>query len=128
MAAQLIESMSDTWRPTDYRDTYTGRLNELIESKRTGGEFTPTDEAPEPTNVIDLVAALQASIDRSSATRSSRRGTGAASEPNRERQTPARPGTTTKSSAKKSSVKKAVGKKAVGKKAPARKSVPRKAS
>jgi DNA end-binding protein Ku len=118
MATQLIESMSDRWRPTDYRDTYTGRLNELIESKRTGGEFTPTDEAPEPTNVVDLVAALQASIDRSSGTRSARSRTSAADKPKRGRQTPARPGTTAKSRAKKT----------VGKKAPAKKSVPGKAS
>ena len=118
MATQLIESMSDTWRPSDYRETYTGRVNELIESKRTGGEFTPTDEAPEPTNVIDLVAALQASIDRSAATRSSRSGKRAAAKPNGERQTRARHGTTAKSGAKKT----------VGRKAPAKKSAPSKAS
>jgi DNA end-binding protein Ku len=125
MATQLIESMSDRWRPTDYRDTYTGRLNELIESKRTGGEFTPTDEAPEPTNVVDLVAALRASIDRSTGTRSASSGTSAADKPDRGRQTPARPGTTAKS---RTVGKKAPAKKTVGNKAPAKKSVPGKTS
>jgi DNA end-binding protein Ku len=123
MATQLIDSMSGTWRPSDYGDTYTGRINDLIASKHTGGQFTPTDEAPEPTNVIDLVAALQASIDRSFATRSSRSGKRAAAKPSSERQTRARPGATAKSSVKKSSVKKTV-----AKKAPAKKSPPRKAS
>jgi DNA end-binding protein Ku len=63
MAAQLIEAMSGPWKPEDYRDTYTDRVNDLIEAKRKDQAVTVTDEAPAPTNVIDLTRALQASLD-----------------------------------------------------------------
>jgi DNA end-binding protein Ku len=33
MARQLIESMTGPWRPSDYRDTYTDRVNKLIEAR-----------------------------------------------------------------------------------------------
>jgi DNA end-binding protein Ku len=74
MAAQLIESMSDPWRPGDYRDTYTERVNDLIESKRKGHEVTAADQASEATNVVDLMTALQASVDAAR----TRRGTSSA--------------------------------------------------
>jgi DNA end-binding protein Ku len=63
MATQLIESMSGPWRPGDYHDTYTDRVNALIDSKRNGEEFEPSDAAPDATNVVDLMDALQRSVD-----------------------------------------------------------------
>ena len=63
MARQLVESMSGPWSPTDYRDTYTDRVNELIEAKKNDEEFQPADEPPAATNVSDLTAALRASVD-----------------------------------------------------------------
>jgi DNA end-binding protein Ku len=62
MAQELIGSMSGQWRPGDYRDTYTDRVNDLIEAKRHDHEVTVADEAPEPTKVIDLMEALQRSV------------------------------------------------------------------
>ena len=32
MARQLIESMTGPWQPSDYRDTYTDRVNDLTDS------------------------------------------------------------------------------------------------
>jgi DNA end-binding protein Ku len=63
MAVQLIDSMTGPWKPTEFRDTYTDRVNDLIEAKRKGNEVTPADEAPAPTNVVDLMSALRASVE-----------------------------------------------------------------
>ena len=63
MARQLVDSMSGPWTPSDYRDTYTDRVNELIEAKKNDKEFQPAAEPPAATNVSDLTAALQASVD-----------------------------------------------------------------
>ena len=75
MARQLIESMTGPWQPSDYRDTYTDRVNELIKAKRSGGEFQPSEAAPEPTNVVDLLEVLRRSVDDA---RQSRGGSGRA--------------------------------------------------
>lgn len=63
MARTLIESMSAPWRPEEYTDTYTEQIRELVEAKRAGSEVTPAEAAPQATDVSDLLAALQASID-----------------------------------------------------------------
>src|SRR5262249_25297307 len=38
MARQLIDSMAGSWRPEDYRDTYTDRVKDLIAAKKKGDE------------------------------------------------------------------------------------------
>lgn len=63
MARQLIESMTGPWDPSDYRDTYTDRVNELIDAKKHDKEFQPAEEAPTATKVVDLMEALQASVE-----------------------------------------------------------------
>jgi DNA end-binding protein Ku len=65
MARTLIESMSGSWKPEEYRDTYTDRVEQLIADKRAGREVV-TEEAPrEATEVVDLLEALQRSVDSS---------------------------------------------------------------
>jgi len=63
MADQLIDAMTGPWKPSDYRDTYTDRVNELIDAKKNKKEFQPAEEAPAATNVVDLTEALRASVD-----------------------------------------------------------------
>ena len=63
MAAQLIDSMSGEWKPSEYRDTFTDRINELIEAKKAGREVTVAEAAPEPTNVTDLLEVLRRSVE-----------------------------------------------------------------
>jgi DNA end-binding protein Ku len=63
MARQLVDSMSGPWTPSDYRDTYTDRVNELIEAKKSEKEFRPASEPPAATDVSDLTAVLKASVD-----------------------------------------------------------------
>ncbi|WP_097326731.1 non-homologous end joining protein Ku [Paractinoplanes atraurantiacus] len=63
MAQQLIDSMTGKWRPADFRDTYTDRVNQLIDEKKAGKEITPAAEAPEPTAATDLFEALRRSVE-----------------------------------------------------------------
>jgi len=63
LARQLIDAMSGPWKPSDYRDTYTDRVNELIEAKRRDGQFEPAAGAPAATDAADLAAVLRASLD-----------------------------------------------------------------
>jgi DNA end-binding protein Ku len=63
MATGLIEAMSGPWKPEDYRDTYTERVEKLIEDKRKGREIVTEAEPPEPTAMSDLIAALERSVD-----------------------------------------------------------------
>jgi DNA end-binding protein Ku len=69
MARQLIESMAGPWQPSDYRDTYTDRVNDLIEAKKNDDEFQAADEAPPGTAVVDLTEALRASVEAAKATK-----------------------------------------------------------
>jgi DNA end-binding protein Ku len=62
MARQLIESQATEFDPTRYRDEYRERVLELIEQKAEGREIA-VQAAPEaPTEVPDLMAALEASL------------------------------------------------------------------
>ena len=63
MARQLVESMTGPWQPSDYRDSYTDRVNDLIEAKKNDEEFQPADEAPPGTNLVDRTEALRASVE-----------------------------------------------------------------
>ncbi|MFK9092952.1 Ku protein [Bacillus salipaludis] len=63
-AILLIDQLTTEFEPEKYTDEYRTALLELIESKRSGKE-TVTAVTKEPaSNVTDLMAALQASIDR----------------------------------------------------------------
>ncbi|MBK5222281.1 MAG: Ku protein [Acidimicrobiia bacterium] len=63
MADQLLESLVTDWDPTRYEDTYRTRVLELIESKAKGDAIV-TEREDEPAQVIDLMAALEASVKR----------------------------------------------------------------
>lgn len=63
-AIMLIDQLTTEFEPEKYTDEYRTALLELIDSKRNGQEtVTPTTKET-PSNVTDLMAALQASIDR----------------------------------------------------------------
>lgn len=64
MAVSLIESMTTTWDPTNYHDTYRERVEELIEAKKDDEEVVTTQPASDDGQVLDLMDALQASLDR----------------------------------------------------------------
>ena len=62
MASQLIESLSADFEPERFRDEYRDRLLELIERKAQGEPVVVPAEAPAQTGVVDLMAALEASV------------------------------------------------------------------
>jgi len=66
IAKKLVDSLTDTWDPSRYKNTYRQRVEELIEEKRAGHAVVHGAEDRPKSNVVDLMSALQASIDRSS--------------------------------------------------------------
>jgi DNA end-binding protein Ku len=63
MATQLIESLSEPFLPDDYQDTYRHQVLELVERKAAGEEEIVTAPAPKAEErVVDLMAALEASV------------------------------------------------------------------
>lgn len=63
-AILLIDQLTTEFEPQKYTDDYRTALLELIESKRTGQEIVTPVEKEKKSNVTDLMAALQASIDK----------------------------------------------------------------
>jgi DNA end-binding protein Ku len=63
MAVQLVGAMTTTWKPDQYRDTYTERVDQLIADKREGREVVPAEEPQEATQVTDLLEALRRSVE-----------------------------------------------------------------
>jgi DNA end-binding protein Ku len=66
IAKKLVDSLTDEWDPSRYKNTYRQRVEELVEQKRAGHAVVHGTEDRPKSNVIDLMSALQASIDRSS--------------------------------------------------------------
>ncbi|MBU8916083.1 Ku protein [Bacillus sp. FJAT-29953] len=63
-AILLIDQLTSEFEPEKYTDEYRTALLELIESKRQGKDTVTAATKEVATNVTDLMAALQASIDR----------------------------------------------------------------
>ncbi|MFB7999538.1 Ku protein [Streptomyces sp. NPDC056002] len=64
MAEQLIEALSMEWKPEEFHDTYQEEVAKLVEAKRTGKTAVKAEPPAESTNVVDLMDALRASLDR----------------------------------------------------------------
>jgi DNA end-binding protein Ku len=62
MAHQLIESLTVEWDPSRYRDTYRESVLALIEQKAAGHVVEAAPAGPAPAPVVDLLAALEASL------------------------------------------------------------------
>jgi DNA end-binding protein Ku len=65
MANQLIDAMAGSWNPTDYRDTYTDKVKQLIKDKEKGREVVTEEQPPTATNVTDLMEMLRRSVEES---------------------------------------------------------------
>jgi DNA end-binding protein Ku len=62
-AIMLIDQLTTEFQPEKYKDDYRETVQALIQSKINSNEGTTSKEAPR-TNVVDLMSALQASIER----------------------------------------------------------------
>ena len=63
MAENLVEALSGKFEPKKYKDKYQSALKKLIEAKLEGGEVKQP-QAAEQTDVMDLMDALRASVER----------------------------------------------------------------
>ncbi|MDQ3978438.1 MAG: Ku protein [Actinomycetota bacterium] len=62
MARQLIDSLTTEFEPDKYHDEYREKVLALIEQKAAGQEIVVEEPTEEPTKVVDLMAALEASL------------------------------------------------------------------
>jgi DNA end-binding protein Ku len=63
IATSLIDSLSTPFKPSAYHDTYREQVLEMIEQKAKGKEIVLPEEPEEKAEVVDLLAALEASIE-----------------------------------------------------------------
>lgn len=81
MAQTLVESYSDNFHPEQFTDEYRDELEHLIAAKLEGGEAYPALEdggTGQDAEVLDLLAALQRSVDRRGASETASAGRGRA--------------------------------------------------
>ncbi len=64
MARQLIEALSDKFDPERYHDEYREQLMDLIQRKAAGEQIVAEPTVEAPGKVLDLMAALEASLQR----------------------------------------------------------------
>lgn len=92
MSSSLVDSMSTDFDPDRYTDSYQQELQQLIDAKLEAGDDVDTsetfgeqsdDDEGEGGDVIDLMAALRASVDKNRSTRSSSRSSSSRSSSSR---------------------------------------------
>ncbi len=110
MARQLVNSLTAEFDPTKYHDEYREELLALIDKKAAGEEIVAATSTEEPAKVLDLMAALEASLARAGAKQAD---DGSAPKAAKKSARTAKP-------AKRAPVKKASAKKMTAKKAPAK--------
>lgn len=70
MATMLIDSMAGDFEPDEYEDDYRGAVEQLVEAKLSGGDVVVReDDKEDGGQVVDLLAALQKSVERAKAAR-----------------------------------------------------------
>jgi DNA end-binding protein Ku len=69
MAEALVESLSDEFDPSKYRDDYREQVLELISKKAAGEQFEVPETEIEKPKIVDLMAALEASVEAAKSAR-----------------------------------------------------------
>ena len=114
MANMLVETLAGDFEASEFEDDYAGAVEALVKTKIEGGEVKRTETSTKSSGeVVDLLAALQRSVDAAKTAR----GESSESDEKPAKKTPAK-----KAAAKKTPAKKAA------KKAPAKKAAAKKAS
>lgn len=130
MSSSLVDSMSTDFDPDRYTDAYQVELQQLIDAKLESGDDIDTeqtfgeradDDDDEGGDVIDLMAALRASVDKK------RSGSGGAGSRSRRGSRSTKQESTADASPKRTPATKAPAKKAPAEKAPAKKTPTKKA-
>jgi DNA end-binding protein Ku len=71
MALEILDSLTTEWKPSRYHDDYEEQLRSLIRAKARGKAIEAPEE-PEQAEVLDLVEALEASLESRSRPRKRR--------------------------------------------------------
>jgi DNA end-binding protein Ku len=71
LAGQIVDSLENTWDPKRYHDDYEQQIRAAIRAK-SKGKVIEREEAVEGPKVLDLMEALQSSLDRSTRSRRAR--------------------------------------------------------
>jgi DNA end-binding protein Ku len=74
MAKSLVENLSDSFDPEKYDDTYRKELLDLLRAKAKGQKL-PEPSEDEPGEVVDLMAALRESVERTQRSKPKRKTT-----------------------------------------------------
>ena len=61
-AIAIIGELSTEWKPTEYKDCYRKRLEQVIAKKRKGGKIEAPEQERQPEPAEDLVAALEETL------------------------------------------------------------------
>ncbi len=69
MAEALVDSLTDAFEPDKYRDDYRVQVLDLIGKKAAGEEFELPETAAEKPKIVDLMAALEASVEAAKTSR-----------------------------------------------------------
>ncbi len=117
MAASLVDSLAGDYEPDEFEDDYSEAVEALVSSKIEGGEIKQAPEVRgEETEVVDLLAALQRSVDKAKAAKSGGAAPRAASDAAQDESAEEKPAAS-RTAAKATTAKKAAATKAAGKKA-----------
>ena len=113
MANMLVETLAGDFDPSEFEDDYAEAVETLVKTKIEGGEIKRTPTSTKSSGeVVDLLAALQRSVDAAKTARG---------EDDDEEKPAKKAGTAKKAPAKKSAAKKAPAKKTAAKKSTAKK-------
>jgi DNA end-binding protein Ku len=64
MANMLVETLAGDFEPSEFEDDYAGAVEEMVKAKIEGGEVKKTPTSTKSSGeVVDLLAALQRSVD-----------------------------------------------------------------
>jgi DNA end-binding protein Ku len=118
MARMLVETLAGDYDPDEFEDDYQQALEALVKAKLEGGEVKQLEEEkPSGGEVVDLLAALQKSVDAAKSSRG---------EKPTDEEKPAKKSASKKSAAKKSTAKKSTAKKSSSKKTASKKTASKK--
>jgi DNA end-binding protein Ku len=130
MAQMLVETLAGDYEPDEYEDDYATAVEALVQAKLEGGEVkVSAREEKKPGEVVDLLAALQRSVDAAKTSRGEKPAASESSEAeteDAEEEAEEKPAAKKKASTRKTSKAPAKKKTPAKKKAPAKKTAAKK--
>lgn len=75
LATQIIDSLAGDWKPEQYHDSYAEELRKRIDAKDRGKDVVEVETAEPTANVLDLMEALEASVQKAKGSRPKKRTT-----------------------------------------------------